>query len=94
MTETASQAGVPLSANLTDLAARFGFELTAAGKRTCIVIIELELDDFSQRIGLVVDAVDAVLSSNMLSGSMLSETTGSRVCSFKRKVPAIVGESR
>ncbi|QXI28823.1 chemotaxis protein CheW [Pseudomonas vanderleydeniana] len=44
-----------------DLAARFGFEATAAGKRTCIVIIELDLADFSQRIGLVVDAVDAVL---------------------------------
>lgn len=44
-----------------DLAARFGFELTAAGKRTCIVIIEPELDGIAQRIGLVVDAVDAVL---------------------------------
>ena len=44
-----------------DLAARFGFELTVPGKRTCIVIIELELDDQQQRIGLVVDAVDAVL---------------------------------
>ncbi|MBU3055994.1 chemotaxis protein CheW [Pseudomonas indica] len=44
-----------------DLAARFGFELTEPGKRTCIVIIELELDDQQQRIGLVVDAVDAVL---------------------------------
>lgn len=44
-----------------DLAARFGFELTRAGKRTCIVIIELSLDEQSQRIGLVVDGVDAVL---------------------------------
>jgi len=44
-----------------DLAARFGFELTEPSKRTCIVIIELELDDQLQRIGLVVDAVDAVL---------------------------------
>jgi purine-binding chemotaxis protein CheW len=44
-----------------DLAARFGFELTVPNKRTCIVIIELELDDLYQRIGLVVDAVDAVL---------------------------------
>ncbi|SDS31720.1 CheW protein [Pseudomonas asplenii] len=44
-----------------DLATRFGFEPTTVGKRTCIVIIELELEDFSQRIGLVVDAVDAVL---------------------------------
>lgn len=44
-----------------DLAARFGFELTRPGKRTCIVIIELNLDEQQQRIGLVVDAVDAVL---------------------------------
>ncbi|GFM88109.1 chemotaxis protein CheW [Pseudomonas cichorii] len=44
-----------------DLAARFGFELTQPGKRTCIVIIELTLEDLYQRIGLVVDAVDAVL---------------------------------
>jgi purine-binding chemotaxis protein CheW len=44
-----------------DLAARFGMERTAAGKRTCIVIIELELNEVQQRIGLVVDAVDAVL---------------------------------
>jgi purine-binding chemotaxis protein CheW len=44
-----------------DLAARFGLELTQADKRTCIVIIELALGDVVQRIGLVVDAVDAVL---------------------------------
>ncbi|MFJ4144575.1 chemotaxis protein CheW [Pseudomonas sp. NPDC089734] len=44
-----------------DLAARFGFELTVPDKRTCIVIIELTLEDLYQRIGLVVDAVDAVL---------------------------------
>ena len=40
---------------------RFGMERTAAGKHTCIVIIELELNEVQQRIGLVVDAVDAVL---------------------------------
>lgn len=44
-----------------DLAARFGAELTVPGKRTCIVIIELQQDEQQQRIGLVVDAVDAVL---------------------------------
>jgi len=48
-----------------DLAARFGFELTEPGKRTCIVIIELPLDEQAQRIGLVVDAVDAVLDIDM-----------------------------
>lgn len=44
-----------------DLAARFGMARTEAGKRTCIVIIELDLNEIQQRIGLVVDAVDAVL---------------------------------
>lgn len=44
-----------------DLAARFGFTLTHPDKRTCIVIIELTLEDHRQHIGLVVDAVDAVL---------------------------------
>lgn len=44
-----------------DLAARFGMSHTEAGKRTCIVIIELLLEGTEQRIGLVVDAVDAVL---------------------------------
>ncbi|OEC43394.1 chemotaxis protein CheW [Pseudomonas sp. 1D4] len=44
-----------------DLAARFGQDLSVPNKRTCIVIIELDLDEQHQRIGLVVDAVDAVL---------------------------------
>ncbi|QXH51288.1 chemotaxis protein CheW [Pseudomonas fakonensis] len=43
-----------------DLAARFGLSRTAPGKRTCIVITELALEDTRQRLGLVVDAVDAV----------------------------------
>ncbi|KAF1072985.1 MAG: Chemotaxis protein CheW [Pseudomonas citronellolis] len=44
-----------------DLAARFGLPLSAPNRRTCIVIIELDLADSLQRVGLVVDAVDAVL---------------------------------
>jgi purine-binding chemotaxis protein CheW len=44
-----------------DLAARFGMSLSVPDKRTCIVIIELDLGDSQQRTGLVVDAVDAVL---------------------------------
>lgn len=44
-----------------DLAARFGLSRSVAGRRTCIVIIELSLQGIDQRIGLVVDAVDAVL---------------------------------
>ena len=44
-----------------DLAARFGMSLTVPGKRTCIIIIETSQEGAAQRIGLVVDAVDAVL---------------------------------
>jgi purine-binding chemotaxis protein CheW len=44
-----------------DLAARFGRQRAAAGKRTCIVIVELEKDGERQLTGVVVDAVSAVL---------------------------------
>jgi len=44
-----------------DLAARFGRPLAVPGKRTCIVIVELAVDGESQVIGVVVDAVSAVL---------------------------------
>jgi purine-binding chemotaxis protein CheW len=44
-----------------DLAARFGRAQTVAGKRTCIVIVELEADGQRQLTGVVVDAVSAVL---------------------------------
>jgi purine-binding chemotaxis protein CheW len=44
-----------------DLAARFGRPQTVPGKRTCIVIVELEADGERQVIGIVVDAVSAVL---------------------------------
>ncbi|KQV42671.1 chemotaxis protein CheW [Massilia sp. Root335] len=44
-----------------DLAARFGRPQTVAGKRTCIVIVELEADGERQLTGVVVDAVSAVL---------------------------------
>jgi purine-binding chemotaxis protein CheW len=44
-----------------DLAARFGRPQTVAGKRTCIVIVELESDGERQLTGVVVDAVSAVL---------------------------------
>jgi purine-binding chemotaxis protein CheW len=43
------------------LAARFGRAQTVAGKRTCIVIVELEADGQRQLTGVVVDAVSAVL---------------------------------
>ncbi|MCS0616205.1 chemotaxis protein CheW [Massilia kyonggiensis] len=44
-----------------DLAARFGRPQSVAGKRTCIVIVELEHDGEHQLTGVVVDAVSAVL---------------------------------
>jgi purine-binding chemotaxis protein CheW len=44
-----------------DLAARFGRPPAVQGKRTCIVIVELELEGERQITGVVVDAVSAVL---------------------------------
>ena len=44
-----------------DLAARFGRPQTVPGKRTCIVIVELDVDGERQVTGIVVDAVSAVL---------------------------------
>jgi purine-binding chemotaxis protein CheW len=44
-----------------DLAARFGRPRSVPGKRTCIVIVELEKDGAYQLMGIVVDAVSAVL---------------------------------
>ena len=44
-----------------DLAARFGRTGTALTRRTCIVIVEVPGDQGTQDIGVVVDAVSAVL---------------------------------
>ncbi len=44
-----------------DLAARFGRPQSVPGKRTCIVIVELDNDGERQLTGVVVDAVSAVL---------------------------------
>ncbi|HAT33766.1 MAG TPA: chemotaxis protein CheW [Janthinobacterium sp.] len=44
-----------------DLSARFGRVPTQLGKRSCIVIVELFGDNERQVIGVVVDAVNAVL---------------------------------
>lgn len=43
-----------------DLAARFGRPQTVPGKRTCIVIVELRVNDEQQVIGVIVDSVNAV----------------------------------
>jgi len=44
-----------------DLVARFGKPSSAVGKRTCIVIVECGSADRRQVLGIVVDAVNAVL---------------------------------
>lgn len=46
---------------VVDLAARFGGRPTPVTKRTCIVIIEVHSDEDRHEIGVVVDAVSAVL---------------------------------
>jgi len=44
-----------------DLSARFGKQPTAIGRRNCIIIIEVALGEESQSVGVMVDAVNAVL---------------------------------
>ena len=44
-----------------DLAVRFGRAASAVSKRTCIVIIEVPNGEERQQVGLLVDAVNAVL---------------------------------
>ncbi|HZW14424.1 MAG TPA: chemotaxis protein CheW [Noviherbaspirillum sp.] len=44
-----------------DLSARFGKKTTEVTRRTCIVIVEVENEDGRQDMGVVVDAVNAVL---------------------------------
>lgn len=46
---------------VVDLLARFGGKKTELGRRTCIVIIELTLEGERHDIGVMVDAVSAVL---------------------------------
>ena len=44
-----------------DLAVRFGRAASATTKRTCIVIVEVDIDGEQQVLGVLVDAVSAVL---------------------------------
>jgi len=44
-----------------DLTARFGGQQTVIGKRTCIVIVEIQEEDTRHDIGIIVDAVSEVL---------------------------------
>lgn len=46
---------------VVDLSARFGRHTSEVTRRSCIVIIEVEVDSGVQDIGLMVDAVSAVL---------------------------------
>ncbi len=46
---------------VVDLSVRFGQDVVEAGRRTCIIIVETMLQGERQVIGVVVDAVDAVL---------------------------------
>ena len=43
-----------------DLAVRFGWQPTGVGRRTCIVIVEIEYQGAKHVLGLVVDKVNAV----------------------------------
>jgi purine-binding chemotaxis protein CheW len=44
-----------------DLSARFGGSASQIGRRTCIIIVELQQSDQRQVIGVMVDAVSAVI---------------------------------
>ena len=44
-----------------DLSVRFSKQSTAVSKRTCIVIVEIEVEGEQQVVGVMVDAVNAVL---------------------------------
>ena len=44
-----------------DLSSRFGKPPTVVGRRNCIIIIEVEVGSETQSIGVMVDAVNAVL---------------------------------
>lgn len=44
-----------------DMAARFGGKVSAVGRRTCIVIVELREGDAVHDVGVIVDAVSEVL---------------------------------
>jgi purine-binding chemotaxis protein CheW len=44
-----------------DLSARFGRGPSAVARRTCIVIIEVRMEEMSQTLGVMVDAVNEVM---------------------------------
>lgn len=48
---------------VVDLASRLGRSATVAGKRSCIVVIEVSVEGRTMPIGLLVDAVEAALEA-------------------------------
>jgi purine-binding chemotaxis protein CheW len=46
-----------------DLSVRFGRGLTAIGRRTCVVIIEIPIEDGYHALGILVDGVNEVLEA-------------------------------
>ncbi|WP_372627517.1 chemotaxis protein CheW, partial [Arsukibacterium sp.] len=58
---------------VVDLAARFGRNASDVTRRSCIVIVEVEVDGGVQDIGLMVDAVSAVLE---IPGSEIEPAPG------------------
>jgi purine-binding chemotaxis protein CheW len=48
-------------APVIDLGSRFGKQRTPIGRRNCIIIIEAEIGEKTQHVGVMVDAVTAVL---------------------------------
>ena len=53
--------------SVVDLAARLSGTVGERGRRSCIVIVELDVFGEMQRVGLLVDAVDAVLDIDLSS---------------------------
>ena len=50
---------------VTDLALRFGRSQTELGRRTCVVIVEIDDEQSQQLIGVLVDAVHEVLTISL-----------------------------
>ena len=53
--------------SVVDLAARLSGHSADSGRRSCIVIVDLDVFGEMQRVGLLVDAVDAVLDIDLSS---------------------------
>lgn len=49
---------------VVDLSVRFGRAATQVGRRTCVVIVEVPHEEGLQPVGVIVDAVSAVLDVN------------------------------